>query len=337
MEGLMATLKDAEDITRCLNALKHQQPAIRLGAVRSLAGLSVDPAVAVRVLARAAADDDGLVRRAAVESLGKFGPASVAALALALASADRHVRRLAVSALAGLGSKARPAAPALIHALRDADASVRRLAARTLGLLGGAVPPAIPALTAALHDADRVCCRLAAWALIQSGPAGIAALEQALFSGDEHVCSEAVWALGQAGLRARPAVPALAALFGLHFQVAGATEGKPVVEDAASLPSTAVIVIEPYRQPKGAVRLRAIQALAQISQEVPEARFVLLAAAQDRDSKVRRLAVASLQKVDPDMDRQGDRAGTLLRHRHALVSPAATPPHPLPRALADSA
>jgi HEAT repeat protein len=332
----MATLKDADDITLCLNALKHRQPAVRLGAVRSLGRLRVDPAVAIRLLTRAAEDSDQLVRRAAVEGLSKLGPASVAALASALASPDHHIRRLAVSGLANLGSKAGPAVPALIHALRDTDVSVRRLAARTLGLLGGAVAAAIPALTAALHDADRVCCRLAAWALTQSGPAGIAALEQALFSGDEHVCSEAVWALGQAGRRARSAVPALAALFGLHWPAPGATACQPVAGDAAGLPSTAVIAIEPYRQPKGAVRLRAIQALAQISHEVPEARFVLAAAAQDRDSKVRRLAAATVQQLDPDMDHHANRAGTLAR-QHALVSPAATPPCLLPAALADSA
>jgi HEAT repeat protein len=334
----METLKDAENITLCVNALKHRLPAVRLNAIRALGRLRVDPAVVVPLLTRVAEDRDELVRRAAVEILGKVGPESVAALTVALASADHQVRRLAVSALARLGTGAKKAVPALIQALRDLDASVRRQAARTLGLLGPAARPAIPALTEALGDADVVCCRLAAWALIQPGPGGIAALEQALFSGDEHICREAIWALGQAGARARPAVPALAALLSPHFQAPGATEHEQVGA-AAALPATAVIVIEPYRKPRSAVRLRAIRALAQIGREVAEARLVLAAATQDRDARVRQWAAAALEKVDPDLDQENDCTGTLayrdLRRRHA--SPAATTPPPLPAALADSA
>jgi HEAT repeat protein len=296
----MATLKD-EDLTRCINALKDRQPAIRVRAVRALGRLPADPTV-VRILTRAAEDRDELVRRAALEGLGNMGPQGVAALASALGSSDYHVRRLAATALARLGSAAREAVPALSRALRDADTNVRRLAARTLGLLGAAARPAIPALTEALRDPDRVCCRLAAWTLTQSGPGGIAALEQALFSGDEHVCSEAVWALGQAGPRARPAVSTLAAFIGLQLPPRS-TEVPQSTSDAGSLPSTARIAIEAYRRPKDAVRLRALAALARIGRELPEARLALATASQDRDPQVRRLVAAALQNLEQTSDR----------------------------------
>jgi HEAT repeat protein len=325
------TLKDADTITLCLNALKHRLPAVRLNAVRALGRLRVDPAVVVPYLTRAAQDRDGLVRRAAVAVLSNVGPASVAALTTALASADHHVRRQAVSALARLGSGAGKAVPALIAVLRDADASVRRQAARALGLLGAAAGPATPALTEALRDPDRVCCRLAAWALIQL-PEGIAALEQALFSGDEHVCSEAIWALGQAGAKASPALPALAALLTPHLQAPCATDHEPCVGAAPSLPATAVIVIEPYRKPRSAVRRDAIRALAQIGREVLEARLVLAAATQGRDSRVRQWAAAALDEIAPERDLESDCADTLA-YRELRGQQASPPPAP----LADSA
>lgn len=336
----METLKDAVDITYCLNALKDQQPVRRLQALRALGTLPLEATLAVRPLARALKDRDRLVRRAAVDALARTGTAGVPALSAALTDTDCQVRRRAASALGNLGSDARKAMPALVRALQDVDAKVRRLAAHALGLLGQAAGPAIPALTAALHDRDLVCCRLAAWALVQTGPDGIGALEQALFSGDEHARGEAVWALGQARSKARAAIPALAALVGLHVEASRPAPRERLADAADALPATAVVAIEPYGRPKSGLRRCALQALGQIALEVSEARFALEAATQDRDPRVRELAFKALQEVGPDLDRQADIADTIQyregRPQQAPPSPAASALDRLPP-LADSA
>jgi HEAT repeat protein len=302
----METMKDADDITLLLNALKD--PARRLHAIQELGRRRLDPAIAGRSLARVLADGDELVRQAAVEGLVRAGNAGAEGLIAALAAGDRQVRRRAAAALGQVRGEPHKAVPSLMRALKDPDANVRRLAARSLGLLGLAARPAVAALSAALQDTDRVGCRLAAWALIQIGQAGIAALEQALFSGDDHICCEAVWALGQAGSKARTAIPALVGLLGQGTEEAR----RPApAEDKDSLSSTAVFVIAPFRQPKVEVRAGAIRALGQIGREAPEARFPLAAATQDRDPHIRALAFAALRNIDPDLNRQADGADTI--------------------------
>jgi hypothetical protein len=97
-------------------------------------------------------------------------------------------------------------------------------------------------------------------------------------------------------------VATLAAFIGLQISPRS-TELPQATGEAGSLPSTAMIAIEPYRQPKDAVRLRAIAALAQIGRELPEARLALATASQDQDPRVRRLVAAALQNLEPTSDR----------------------------------
>lgn len=101
----------------------REQAAAAMGQVR-------DPR-AVAPLARALADSDAHVRRAAIESLAEIGGAdAVGALALALRDGEPRLREAAVNALGDLGG---PKAMALLRqAQQDATAFVRQAAIETL-------------------------------------------------------------------------------------------------------------------------------------------------------------------------------------------------------------
>ena len=102
----------------------------------------------------------------------RIGPASVPALAKALAARPEAVRAGAAIALGKLGVSARPAAPELTRALADTDAYVRWCAANALGATGLASAPVLSALRESLHDADEDVRRGAALALERLDPPG---------------------------------------------------------------------------------------------------------------------------------------------------------------------
>ncbi len=65
---------------------------------------------------------------------------------------DALVRQEALEALATLGSKAAPAAPAVVKALDDPIPAVRMAALNALGKLGPAAKEAVPVLTRGMKD-----------------------------------------------------------------------------------------------------------------------------------------------------------------------------------------
>jgi HEAT repeat protein len=87
---------------------------------------------------------------AAVDALGRIGPAAVPSLAQALHSADPQVRLKAVEVLARMGSDASEAVPDLVALLDDPDERIRKAATRTLGRIGPEAAPAVPALMRSL-------------------------------------------------------------------------------------------------------------------------------------------------------------------------------------------
>jgi HEAT repeat protein len=83
---------------------------------------------------------------AAEDALGRIGAPAVPALMDALRSADPIVRKKAVEVLGRMGEDAAPAVPALTALLDDPDFGVRKAAARTLGQIGPDAKDAVPAL-----------------------------------------------------------------------------------------------------------------------------------------------------------------------------------------------
>jgi hypothetical protein len=112
---------------------------------------------ATRGLLQALGDEDGEVRREAVNFLGR--PFLEEEQARALGQSvfrDEHpfVRHGAAVAIKRLGPAARAAVPALAEALKGEDPSLRRLAAEALAEIGPGAKEAVPALTGALQDSD---------------------------------------------------------------------------------------------------------------------------------------------------------------------------------------
>ncbi|MFZ1757110.1 MAG: HEAT repeat domain-containing protein, partial [Caldilineaceae bacterium] len=106
--------------------------ALALAALHQRQPDSVDPLLSG--LADLLADDDGLVRQAAADSLAQCGDAAVDVLASALNSPHEGVRVRAASALHRIGTMA--AAPPLYYHLEDASPLVRHHAFETLDKLG---------------------------------------------------------------------------------------------------------------------------------------------------------------------------------------------------------
>lgn len=91
---------------------------------------------------------------AAIDALGRIGPAAVPSLKQALYSTDPEVRLKAVEVLARMGSDARAAVPDLVALLDDPDERIRKAATRTLGRIGPEAAPAVPALMRSLMQPE---------------------------------------------------------------------------------------------------------------------------------------------------------------------------------------
>jgi len=138
-----------------IEAFRDQHPAARWNAVEAVGKIGPTAAQAVPPLIEALKDPEAALRWRAAWSLGKIGPAASAAaapLAAALQDEAGDVRARAAQALGGIGAAAAVTVPNLITALGDQDWQVRMYAASSLGALGAAARPAVSALTQALND-----------------------------------------------------------------------------------------------------------------------------------------------------------------------------------------
>jgi HEAT repeat protein len=108
-------------------------------------------------VAKASADDNAAVRRAAVRVLAAISrisadPAVVDALGAALKDSDSSVRGLAAAALVNVARAAPQLARALAEAVGDPDQNVRIAALSALAAVGPAAKTVMPTVTAALKD-----------------------------------------------------------------------------------------------------------------------------------------------------------------------------------------
>lgn len=120
-------------------ALAAEDPALRAAAALALGYLGArnpeDVAPQLTILANHLADDDGFVRRAAVDGLALCGPVALPALADVLFHSDHEgARTRASAALRALRSP--EAAPLLFHFLNDHNHLVRTYCYEALDDLG---------------------------------------------------------------------------------------------------------------------------------------------------------------------------------------------------------
>lgn len=208
VDALAAALRDRENrvvalVARALGAigppaasaapalvtmLGHINAEVRTRTAEAIGRIGKATEETLAALRRAAADPEGAVRAAALESFARIvaPPVSRDLLLAALADSDPRVRAAAVNALApsagepGVGD-------AIITAAADGSDSVKERVAAAIGEAGIAAPKALQALARMLGDDTAAVQIAAAQALGKIGPAAAPAAEtlaQLLRTGD---------------------------------------------------------------------------------------------------------------------------------------------------------
>jgi HEAT repeat protein len=283
-------------------------------------------------LIKALQDDNDQVRANAVEAIKKQGPAAAEAvpgLIQALSDPDNRVSALAAAALGELGADPDRAVPALIGVLSHINAEVRAAVAEAIGKLDGAGDLVAQALKRATQDADGSVRARAVLALARVTPPGTSTdgLLGAMEDPDPRVRVAAVQALAPLASREAVRTALLQAIHDpsgdvkvqvanvlgeMQLAVPAATEGlghllgddTVVVQVSAAralgrLGPAAASMIDSLAHAllTGGVELRrqVIHSLALI--DPPAALPTFLAALNDDDPEVRKLASAGLLKV----------------------------------------
>jgi HEAT repeat protein len=252
-------------------ALKDSDAGVRQWAVAGLLNLQGSPKEALPLLVQALQDDITAVREAAAVTLGHFGPAAV---------------------------------PQLIEALKDKEEPVWNKAAKSLKNLKG--PPAV--IVRALKDAmqhDMVAVRRgAAYALSSFGSDAVDPLIAGLTDKDWGVRWEAADSLRVVGTTGEKALPLLA---GLAVSDPEAKVRKIAVEAMLTmqgldrfrdLPHQAVPELIKGLETRDADgRYQAALVLEAIGPRARDAVPALTKAAQDKDPRVRKAALAALERM----------------------------------------
>jgi len=218
-----------DECNEYLAGLTHDDPVVRLSAVRGLAKYSgaqwqgapdavfaaVPPLVKAARL-RGAAPYAGAFRAEATKALGNIGAESPAVVAVLLhllkEDADGSVRTEAAHALGIIGERAATACRALVVVIGDPGGGdiLRGAAAWALARVGPLAPGTAATLGAAVDDrSGHVGVRAAEALWKASGDASRAVLALVARLGDLAVRHTAAQALNRIGLGAKAAVPAL--------------------------------------------------------------------------------------------------------------------------------
>jgi CRP-like cAMP-binding protein len=143
--------RDAQAIGHAIDSSDDPDPRVRRLAVEMLAGSAGDARVAA-TLARAAADEDAMVRASATRGLGSIVPVDVAALERALDDEKEIVRLAAIEAL---GASDDPSAASRLERFVDDSDHPSLAGAASVALLAGrARPRAVDRLRTLLLDDD---------------------------------------------------------------------------------------------------------------------------------------------------------------------------------------
>ncbi len=147
-----------EPATRLLLGLADdKEREIRPLALRLLGGIRPPTEAMMQTIVRGLRDPSEDSQRAAIDALGRLGPAAEPAVAdLAKLLTDKALRPAVLDSLGRIGAKARIAQPMLAEMLNEKDSLVRRRVAQAMVLIGGpTAAKAIPVLVADLKSTER--------------------------------------------------------------------------------------------------------------------------------------------------------------------------------------
>jgi HEAT repeat protein len=233
----------------------------------------------------------------------------------------------------------KPDVQALIKQLQDKDEVVRLKAAKTLEKLGADAKDALPALNDATNDPDddvksvakRAVVKIrealarsdkeAAKALLASlekdaqsndkdtQAAAVAGLAKLLKNDDELIRAEAARSLGEAGAAAKSAMKELdqaakdpdptvrkearKTLDGL--QALAAADAKAAIQEKLAP------LVKDLKDPKPAVKAKALEGLADMGPDAADASEAILALLADRSPAMQQAAMDALEKVNPSL------------------------------------
>lgn len=299
-----ATRGDAaeQSVADLVQALKGGDTTSQVQALLALEAKGPDAAKAVPEVIGLLKSSAAEVRAHAAETLGAIGPAAKSAAAglagVAAADNDPMVRREAVEALASIRPGPKVMLPILAQLLKDPDPAVR---ARVLGAVAERGAEAKELLLEALQNKET-----AYWACLvvsELGPKiaeAVPALTQLLGSEDDAVQREAALALAAIGEAAAPAAPKLETMIddpldSLAAIYALASIGKVSPEAKSKLVAKA---------DSGKPFEKTVSAWALAKLHPDDERFVrkavtlLVAALQSDDPQVRRAAAKGLGSLD---------------------------------------
>lgn len=200
-----------------VEALQDKVLDVKVAVVIALGDLGPVAKDTARDLLNVAKDPEFVLMEPYVgASLANLGEGAVPTITDALASKIPERRRLAASALAGMGPTAKSAAAELAKALTHDDAAFRALSARALGRIGPAAKAALPQLDNAVKDmvtGVRIEAALAAWR-ITATPTHVGVLIKALEEKSVPDRDAACQAIATMKAVAKEAVDPLAKLLG---------------------------------------------------------------------------------------------------------------------------
>ena len=182
---------------------------VRVGAVHTIGKQGPNARHALPDLFDVLRYDEPGVAEAAIEAIGRVGPAG---LDMALMDSFPSVRLGAARIVAALGSTAAETTSALAKAMNERSIAMRKAAALALGAVGPSASGGLTALVDGLKDADWSVRWASARALGKLGSVGepaTIALAAALRDPDTRVCEAAAFALEGIGMSARDSIGAL--------------------------------------------------------------------------------------------------------------------------------
>ena len=290
-------------ISSLANALSHNSPQVRSGAVLTLGTSGKSAGHLVPKIITLLDDDDAFVRASAAEALGKLGPAARAAAPILARKLNDKVSRVRAAAVGGLGKTAGDDvtyAALFASALNADDASVRIAATRVLSKLPAIATAAAENLVAALVDEDEHVRAGAARALGVAGKdiaSSVPALVQQLRDPVDEVRVEIVRALGAIGETTPGVIAELGATIAdpsPKVRRQGVLTLRGLGPDA--MPAVPQLV-EALDNKDSDFRILVIESFRPIISDVSELLKPLLKATKDPDREVRRTAAYEIGEI----------------------------------------
>jgi HEAT repeat protein len=203
----------SEAIPPLIQALNGEEPSLRAGAAKALAGMGPAAKESIPALVSNLKHWDNDVQRETVDALALIGPEAKAPVIQSLSAKEARERSAAVMVFANMGRSAQDVAPAMLEQLgKETDAVVRVSLLTALPKVGADPKTLVPLLIEALKDPNDTIRHAAVNGLLSFPVARkqiVESLTVLLWDANKEMSQRAAYVLGRFGVAAATAVPAL--------------------------------------------------------------------------------------------------------------------------------